>query len=129
MTRPRKMRQKGVREQLHVAGADDELDAVPLEPGGHREVAIVAARVGVELEHRVWDGGRFGPLEREHTGDVRGDGGDRQAVVDQSLEVRARARDEDADHLNAPGRKYGPAPDGEKRAAARRGFAGGRARV
>ena len=41
----------------------------------------------------------FGPLERAHAGDVRRDGRDRQPVVDQGLEVRARAGDEDADHL------------------------------
>ena len=35
-----------LREQVHVAGEHDELDAVLLEPGRHHEVALLAARRG-----------------------------------------------------------------------------------
>jgi hypothetical protein len=39
-----------LRQQVHVAGEHDELDAVLLEPGRHHEVALVAVGVAVERE-------------------------------------------------------------------------------
>ena len=89
-----------VREQVHVAGADDQADAVGLEPGGHRGVALLAAPA--QLEDRGRDPGRLGALERAHAGPVRRDGGDRQPLVDQRLQVRPLAGDEDADHSTRP---------------------------
>ena len=86
------------RQQLHVAGADDEADAVLLEPVRHHGVALLAARELVERE-----GGRrhvrpFGPLERARIRPRGGDGVDGQPRVEERLEIRALAADEDADH-------------------------------
>ena len=56
------------RQQVHVAGADDELDAALLEPVGHRAVALLAARVVVEREGRGRDPGVSRALERGRPG-------------------------------------------------------------
>ena len=56
--------EEGRAQQVHVAGADDEVDAVLREPVGHRRVALLAARVVVELEDRGRDSRGLGPLER-----------------------------------------------------------------
>ena len=42
-------------QKLHVAGADHQLDALALEPVGHRAVARVAVRRALELEGRRRD--------------------------------------------------------------------------
>ena len=85
-------------KQVHVPGADHELDAAPLEPVGHRGVALVPICKVVELEHPTRHTGRLRPRERAGARDVRRDGDHGQACVEQRLEVRSLAADEDADH-------------------------------
>ena len=98
--RPPKRSRNGSREQVHVAGADDQLDAAALEPVGHRRVPRRPVGVVVELEDGRLDAGRLGALERPHAGPVRGDRDDREARVEQRLQVRPGAGDEHADHPN-----------------------------
>ena len=86
-------------QQVHVPGADDQVDAVLDQPVGHRRVARLAVVEVVELEGGGRDPGRLRPLERARVGLVAGDRDDRQALVDQRLQVRALAADEDADHV------------------------------
>ncbi len=92
----------GRREQMHVAGEHDRLDAVLLEPGRHHEIALLAVDVAVERK----GGCRYprGACTNESVGvfAVGGDGSDREARVDQGLQVRAVPRDEDADHAIRP---------------------------
>ena len=69
--------------------------------------AIAASRASrsaivVELEGCGRDPGLLGPLERAHAGRVARDRDDRQARVDQRLQVRPLAADEDADHASLP---------------------------
>ena len=89
-------------QQVHVPGADDEVDAVLDQPVGHRRVARLAVGVVVELEGGGRDPGRPRPLERPRIGLVARDRDDRQALVDQRLQVRPLAADEHADHVSRP---------------------------
>src|SRR5919198_637877 len=77
---------------------DDELDAVLLEPGGHRGVALLAALVVRGVENAGGDPGRLGPGERAHVRLVGRHRPDRKPAVDERLEVGALPADEDADH-------------------------------
>ena len=86
------------REQVHVAGADDDADAVLLEPVRHRRVALLPVGEALQLERARGDAGRAGPVERAHALLVRRDRDDRQLRVEERLEVRALAAHEDADH-------------------------------
>ena len=73
-----------------------------LEPGRHHEIALLAVGVAVERE----GGGRYprGACTNQSVGvlPVGGDGSDREARVDQRLQVRAVPGDEDADHAIRP---------------------------
>ncbi len=94
---PREPRQEACCEELHVAGADDELDTPFGEPARHCPVALVARAEGVELEHGMRNSGCLGTLEGVGPGNVARHGDDRQLCVEQGLEIRPRARDENAD--------------------------------
>src|SRR5205814_5105350 len=94
--------EEGAPEQVHVPGADDKVDAAPGEPLGHGGVAGVAVRVVVELEDGGGDPGLPRPLEGAHARVVARDRDDRQARVDQRLQVRTFAADQDADHASLP---------------------------
>ncbi len=85
-------------EDVHVTGADDECGALLDEPARHREVSCLARLEVGQLEYGHGDSRPSRPLERVRAGHVARDARDRQAGVDQRLEVRARAGDEDADH-------------------------------
>ena len=87
-------------QELHVAGQHRELDAVVEQPVGERLVALVSARVRRLLEDGGRDACRLRSGERAHAGAVRRDGHDRQAGVDQRLEVRALPADEHPDHAS-----------------------------
>jgi hypothetical protein len=66
-----------LREEVQVAGEDDEVDAELLQPGRHREVALLPCGKAVEREGGGRDPGLAGAHEREGVRPVRGDGGDR----------------------------------------------------
>ena len=74
------------------------------DKAGLDELATGLADLGVELvasggtAAHLEELGAARPLERARPGPVRRDGDDRQARVDQRLEVRPLAADEDADH-------------------------------
>src|SRR5436309_1955441 len=90
------------RQELHVAREDDELDASLGEP--FREL-LVPPLSRLELHH--WKGGGLdsgprGPVERLRLRVVGRDRDDRQARVEQRLQVRPLAADEDADHRISP---------------------------
>ena len=70
------------REELHVARADHELDAVLGEPFRHRLVATLAAGKVLQRERGGRDGGALGAFERLHSRRVRGDRGDGQLCVE-----------------------------------------------
>ena len=80
--------EKRLRQELHEAGADDERDAVPLEPVGERPVALLPRRVGLERERLRGDACRSGPLERAGARTAGGHRDHRQPFVDQRLEIR-----------------------------------------
>src|SRR5207302_4407520 len=65
-------------------------------------VAGVTVGVLVVLEDPRRDAGGVGPLQRTHARAVRGDRRDRQACVDQGLQIRALPRYEDADQASSP---------------------------
>jgi hypothetical protein len=94
---------------VHVAGADHEADTVLFEPVGHRGVALLPGPVVVQLEHGRRHARVLGALERPRARPVRRDGGDRQARVDQRLEVRPLPGDEDPNHAPLAGNSSGPA--------------------
>ena len=98
-----KRSRNGLREEVHVAREHDELDAVLLEPAWPSRGRAPRGRMAVERERRRRDA-RLAcrAIERVRVLAVRGDGDDRQAVVDQRLQVRAVAGDEDADHTIRP---------------------------
>src|SRR5215510_9023098 len=83
---------------MHVPGADHEVDALLLEPGPHRVVALLPGPVLRERERSCCDTGPLRPLEGGDVGHVRRNTGDGQAGVQKRLEVRPLAADEDADH-------------------------------
>src|SRR6266516_5862106 len=88
---------------MHVAGADDDVDAGLREPVGHRRVAGFAVGVVLLLKGGGGDPGCLGPLEGGHARLVRGDRGDRQAFVDEGLEVRSLPAYQDADRAPLAG--------------------------
>src|SRR6266540_4198098 len=94
----RKAREKRSRQQVHVAREDDQLDAVLLEPAGHDEIAFLPRRVTVQRERRARDLRGARAVQRRRVLAVRSDGEDRQPGIDQRLQVRPFARDEDSDH-------------------------------
>ena len=71
-----------------------------LQPAGHRSVAFAAVGVVAELEGRRREVVRS--LERGRVAPVARDRDDGQPGVEQSLQIRAGAADEDADHASAP---------------------------
>ena len=83
---------------MHVAGTDNEVDSLRGEPGGHGLVALVPGAIGVELEDLGGDPGPLCPRERPGTRPVGGDRPNRQAGVDERLQVRTLAAHEHADH-------------------------------
>ena len=89
-------------QQVHVTGADDESHAFAHQPIGHRRVSLLAALVVVELEDARRDPCCLGADERAGIRLVRGHRLNRQSVVDQGLQVRPLAGDEDADHATLP---------------------------
>jgi hypothetical protein len=89
--------QERLREQLHEAGADDEGDAAPLEPVGHRPVALLSGAVGLQRERLCLDARCPGTLERARFRTAGGDGDHGQPRVEEGLEVRPLAGDQDAD--------------------------------
>ena len=90
------------RQQLHVAGEDDKLDPALGEPLSQ---VLVPALPRVELdrgEGARFDPGLRGPVERLRLRVVRGNRDDRQVRVEQRLQVRSLAADEDADQRISP---------------------------
>ena len=87
------------REEMHVTGAHDELDPLRIEPVRERRVTRVSVLELVEREHGARHSGRRRTLERSRPGHVGRDRHDRQALVEQRLQVRPLARDQDADHV------------------------------
>ena len=87
------------RQQVHVAGADDEPTPCSCEPVRHRRVALLAVGELVERETP-----RPAPRPRSARSSARAPGRfdatarDRQPGVEQRLQVRALAADEHADH-------------------------------
>src|SRR5688572_25319074 len=89
------------REQMHVAGADDELRAPVCKPIRHRAVTFLSRRVVVELEDTRRDPGGAGSLEGVRAADVRGDRDDWETGIEQRLQVRAAPGNEYADHASS----------------------------
>ena len=87
-------------EQLHVPGEDEELDTALPEPPRERLVALLAARIVRGIEHGRRDAGRLGSLERPDARPVGRHRDDRQARVDQRLEIRPLTAAQDADHAS-----------------------------
>ncbi len=83
------------REEMHVPGADDELDAVPGQPVGDGGVAFIAVRVLLEWEGAGGHAGTVSPVERVSAAAVGGDRDDGESRVEQRLEVRALPGGED----------------------------------
>ena len=75
-------------EQVHVAGADDELDALFLEPVRHRRVSRVSIGEPLERKRRRRDAHGLGTLERSCPRDVRRDRDDRQPRIEKRLQIR-----------------------------------------
>ena len=84
------------REEVHVAGEHDEANAVAAQPVGHRGVALRA--VGVRRRARTRLSARRVRARARRVVPVARDGDDGQPRVEQRLQVRAGAADEDADH-------------------------------
>ena len=59
-------------EEMHVPGADDELDTVGLEPVSHRAVAGFSVRVALERKDLGGHTRRLGPHQRLRPARVRG---------------------------------------------------------
>ena len=84
----REAREERRPEQVHVAGADDELDALALQPVRHRRVARVAIGEPLERKRRRRDAHSLGTLERSCSRDVRRNRDDGQLCVEQRLQIR-----------------------------------------
>ncbi len=95
----REAREERRPQQVHVAGADDELDAAAVEPVRHRGVARVAVRVlaraGTSRSRRPRRSARAS-ARAPSTFDATATTG--RLGVEQRLQVRPLARDEHADH-------------------------------
>ena len=88
------------REQLHEPGEHDELHLALLEPAGERLVALGSVGLVGQREHRRLDPRPLGPLEPASVRAARHDADDLDPVpavhvVDERLEVRPLARDQD----------------------------------
>src|SRR6266550_1393828 len=94
--------EKGGCQQVHVARADNELDALFFQPRRHGPIARLAAVELLELEHGCGDARMPRAGERLDATLVGRDGRDGQSFVDECLEIGAGARDEDADHTSLP---------------------------
>ena len=94
----RKTVEERLRQQVHVAGAHDELDSVACQPVRHRLVSFAARVVVGQSEDGRGDAVRDRALQRLCAVDVRGDRVHGQILIEQGLEVGATARGEDADH-------------------------------
>ncbi len=97
---PREAAHEAGRKQLHVAGEHDQVGLEPLQPLGHRLVALLATLIGVAREHGGWDRRLRGALERPRLRLVGADAHELDPlaavhVVDQRLQVGAAARGED----------------------------------
>ena len=90
------------RQQVHVAGEDDQATPCSSSQAAIARSRPLAAAYARELEDGGRDPGRARPCERRRSGPVRGDRADRQAGVDQRLQVRALPGDEHADHSTLP---------------------------
>ena len=64
----------------------------------HAEIALLATLVVGGIEDGRVDASSLGTLQRADGRPVRGDAGDREACIDEGLQIRALARDEHADH-------------------------------
>jgi hypothetical protein len=98
----RKALEEGRREEVHIAGADDEPGAVLLEPVRHRGVALLAVRELVERKALGRHAGRGCPAKRPHVRLARRDRRHGQTGVDERLQIRPLPGDEDADHAIRP---------------------------
>jgi hypothetical protein len=99
---PGKALQERCRQKLHEAGENDQLDS-PL--GQPVRQLLVAALPRVELhgrKGRCLDPGLRCPVERPRLGVVGRDGNDRQIRLQQRLQIRSLATDEDADQRISP---------------------------
>ena len=79
------------REELHVARAHHDLDALRAEPLGHRQVALLARAEVLQLKDGGGDAGALRALEGPHPGLVRGDCEHGQPSVEERLQVRPAA--------------------------------------
>src|SRR5262249_40233985 len=94
--------EEGSCEEVHVAGEDDEIDATKLQPIGDLSIARGAVRKPFEREDATRDASSIGASERGCVGSVGGDRRDREAGIDQRLQVGPLARHQDSDHASAP---------------------------
>ena len=85
-------------QQVHVAGADHERHALRFEPAAHRVVPLLSRLEVLQRKASCGDTGPPRALQRRRCRPVRRDAGDGEAGVEQRLEVRALAGDQDADH-------------------------------
>jgi hypothetical protein len=85
-------------KEVHVPRADHELDSVTLEPVRHRAVAGIAIVVVTEWEELRCDARSRSSLESAYARLVRRDSDDRKAGIEERLEIRALAADQDPDH-------------------------------
>ena len=102
---PGKRSRKRRAQQVHVAGEDDEVDAVGVQPVRHRLVARLAVGVVVELESGGRDPGRRGRARAR----ARPRGCEPTATIGRPASISAwrfvpLAADEDADHTEPPDR-------------------------
>ncbi len=106
---PGKAVQKRLAEQAHVAGENDELHAALPEP---LRQLLVSAFTALELgrrERASLDAGLCGAVQAFRLRVVGGDRDDRQAGVEQRLQVRSLAADQHADHRISPITRSPPA--------------------
>ena len=85
-------------QEVHVAGADHELDATLREPVRHRPITTIAVVEVVEREGLRGDSGGLGSLERAHSRLVGRDRDNRKLSIEERLEIRPLTRDQDPDH-------------------------------
>src|SRR6266511_157465 len=88
-------------EQVHVSSEHDEVDTTKSEPIRNVAITRVPVAIARELEDAHRDSGLFRALERAYAALVAGDARNREAAVDQRLEIRPFAADEDADHVRS----------------------------
>ena len=97
-------------QELHVARAHYEVDAVPFEPVGHRRVARLAVGMVAQEEDTGSDTRASRALERSSVGSVGRDRNHRKLHVEQRLQVRALPAHEDADHVRTMVPIWRPSP-------------------